>query len=195
MAKSNYSLKQKLRRPFFCLEKTYLQIDKTAKVIAHDDAYIEMGRRYTKKAIKPTMLTVRENAQLDLIGASHICAGTEINVNAGAKLVLEKTYINCDVKINCFHSITIGKNVGISENVTIRDSDNHPFEGGGDFSAPVVIEEGVWVGMNAIILKGVTIGKGAVIAAGALVNKDVPAGSLVGGVPAKVIKEKVSFTY
>ncbi|MFD0250876.1 DapH/DapD/GlmU-related protein [Streptomyces sp. NPDC127113] len=54
--------------------------------------------------------------------------------------------------------------------------------------APIVIEDDVWIGTSAVILQGVTIGAGAVVAAGAVVSRDVPAGSLVGGVPARVIK-------
>lgn len=51
------------------------------------------------------------------------------------------------------------------------------------------IKDCVWIGANATILIGVTIGKNAVVAAGAVVTKDVPDNCLVGGVPAKVIKE------
>ena len=54
--------------------------------------------------------------------------------------------------------------------------------------APIKIGNDVWIGAHATILAGVTIGNGAVIAAGAVVTKDVPANMVVGGVPAKIIK-------
>lgn len=52
----------------------------------------------------------------------------------------------------------------------------------------VIIEKDVWIGSNVTILEGLTIGRGSTVAAGAVVNKNVPPYSIVGGVPAKVIK-------
>lgn len=54
---------------------------------------------------------------------------------------------------------------------------------------PVVVEDNVLIGANAVILEGVRIGQGSVVAAGAIVTEDVPAGSVVAGVPAKIIKK------
>lgn len=54
--------------------------------------------------------------------------------------------------------------------------------------APVVIEDDVWIGANVTILKGVTIGRGSVVAAGVVVTKSCPPYSIIGGVPAKVLK-------
>jgi acetyltransferase-like isoleucine patch superfamily enzyme len=54
--------------------------------------------------------------------------------------------------------------------------------------APIKIEQGAWITVGAIILPGVTIGKNSIVAAGAVVTKDVPPYTLVGGVPAKIIK-------
>lgn len=54
--------------------------------------------------------------------------------------------------------------------------------------APVIIEDDVWTGANITILKGVTIGRGSIIAAGAVVTKSCPAYSIIGGIPAKIIK-------
>lgn len=54
--------------------------------------------------------------------------------------------------------------------------------------APITIEDDVWIGTAAVIAQGVTIGAGAVVAAGAVVTRDVPAGTMAAGVPARVIK-------
>ena len=64
-----------------------------------------------------------------------------------------------------------------------------PFVDQGITAEGIVIEDDVWLGAGAIITDGVTVGKGAVVAAGAVVTKDVPPHSVVGGVPAKIIKK------
>ena len=56
--------------------------------------------------------------------------------------------------------------------------------------APVVIGDDCWIGRRVMIMAGVTIGEGCVIAAGAVVTKDIPPYSVVGGIPAKVIKNR-----
>lgn len=102
----------------------------------------------------------------------------------------DNAFINSGTSIGSLASITIGNNVAIGNYVLIMDSDfhnplDHTLPGA---KAPIVIDDGVWIGARATILKGVTIGKHAVVAAGAVVTKDVPAGALVGGVPAKIIR-------
>lgn len=99
-------------------------------------------------------------------------------------------------------SITIGNKVMFAPNVTIRGG-NHNTSVIGKYmydvhekrpedDVPVVIEDDVWVGTGVIILKGVRVGRGSIIAAGAVVNRDVMAYSIVGGVPAKLIKMRWS---
>lgn len=93
-------------------------------------------------------------------------------------------------------SISIGNYVHTGTNVVMLGF-NHgfytrelPTKEQDYMDAPIVIGDDVWIGTGAIILAGVTIGSGAIIAAGAVVNKDVPPFAIVGGVPAKVLKER-----
>lgn len=143
----------------------------------------------------PSMLEMYPESSLVIKKTFVVRPGAHIIITKGASLNLGSGYINRHVKIKCFKSITIGENVAISENVTIWDSDAHKLGTEDEVKClPVVIGDKVWIGTNVVILKGVTIGDGAIIAAGAVVNKDVPPFTLVGGVPAKVIKSQVSWS-
>lgn len=93
----------------------------------------------------------------------------------------------------CFQDqggIEIGDNVLIGQQVVIAtlNHDLIPSKRANMLPAPIKIGNGVWIGAHATILAGVTIGDGAVVAAGAVVTKDVPANTVVGGVPAKILK-------
>ncbi|MXS69622.1 acyltransferase [Flavobacteriaceae bacterium W22] len=111
-----------------------------------------------------------------------------------AKLNLGSGYINRNVKIRCFNEINIGCNVAISENVSIWDSDAHTILKDNYIpTIPITLGDNVWIGMNSIILKGVTLGDGCIVAAGSIVNKSFPPKCLIGGTPAKIIKENVEW--
>lgn len=127
-----------------------------------------------------------------------ICGfGDNIRIGNNVSINYRCTFIDS----NC---ITIGDDVLIAPGVQINTA-THPIElanrltenwkpGDQQYrwrtrALPVVIGNGVWIGANVTILGGVNIGDGAVVAAGAVVTKDVPAKTLVGGVPAKIIKQ------
>lgn len=91
--------------------------------------------------------------------------------------------------------VTIGSHVNLAQGITVTAL-NHNFEDSdkrideqGVSTTPVIIEDDIWIGANAVILPGVTIGNHSVVAAGAVVTKNVPPHSLVAGVPAKIIKQ------
>lgn len=142
----------------------------------------------------PSAIFLYDNAKLT-VDNFRVYAGCKVVGKENAELILGTGYMNHNSFISCYKKIEIGNNVMISEGVRIRDSDNHPIKGKEEETTkPIIIKDNAWIGMNAIILKGVTIGEGAIIAAGAVVNKDVPPHALVGGVPAKIIRENVEFT-
>lgn len=90
--------------------------------------------------------------------------------------------------------LAIGENVMMAQDVVIltqghlHSNIHEPINLQGSYNTKVIIEDDVWIGLRAIILPGVRIGKGAIIGAGAVVTKDVPPYSIVGGVPARILK-------
>lgn len=100
-------------------------------------------------------------------------------------------FINSGCHFQDQGGIEIGDGSLIGHNVVLAtiNHDLHPANKRKNHYAPIHIGSHVWIGSNATILSGVTIGDWAVIGAGAVVTKDVPAYTIVGGVPAKVIRK------
>jgi acetyltransferase-like isoleucine patch superfamily enzyme len=126
------------------------------------------------------------------------------------KEIDESTTIFAPFYVNFGQFISVGKNVFINHacsfldmgGITIEDdvligprvnltTENHPLDPANRrdlVTKPIVIKRKAWIGAGATILPGVTIGENSVVAAGAVVTKDVPANTVVGGIPAKFIK-------
>ena len=172
--------------------KSNYSVHKTAKININKGTLV-INRYITKKDPFIGNLEMYENAEINVQNTFFIHSGCDIMVFKGAKLNLGSGYINRYCKIRCYNEITIGNGVAISENFTIWDSDAHQMINGSEPTQPIVIGNKVWIGTNVTMLKGVKIADGCVIAAGSLVTKDVPANCLAAGVPAKVIKENVSW--
>ena len=149
---------------------------------------------------------IKENV---VIGSHCVMGGGCIALYGGKISIGNNVYIGPGTSLQAKESITVGDNVIIANNVILLDNNNHPtspemrlkMSACKDYlhdelwtwqyaeSAPIVIEENVWIGRDARILKGVTIGKGSIVALGAVVTKDVPPYSVVAGNPARVVKE------
>lgn len=170
----------------------YFHSSSTIKV----EKYLNFNRQWDDDRILRNQLAgsfyVGKEASVTVDGPFDIYAGSRITVNDGACLSLGSGYMNHDCVIDCFSSIRIGNGCVISERVVIRDSDNHKvLESDNTSTAPITVEDHVWISMNSLILKGVTIGEGAIVATGSVVVKDVPPHTMVGGVPARVLKTDV----
>lgn len=144
------------------------------------------------------------------IGAGTIVRGELLRFAHGGEITIGKScYIGHGTRIWSGAKITVGDNVLIAHNVSIFDNLTHPLDWQdrrrhyemiaahghprninlGD--RPVTIGQDAWIGAHSIILRGVSIGERAIVAAGAVVTQDVPADTIVGGNPAKVIRDSV----
>jgi acetyltransferase-like isoleucine patch superfamily enzyme len=186
------------------------------KVFIKSDGLLFVGRRckikFKSKIRAGRTLLIGDNVEINALSLEGIRIGNNVSIH-------RNTIIECTGVIrNLGIGLEIGDNVGIAQNcfiqvrgkVTIGNdvifgpgvylfSENHNFDDPdlpvlvqGETRKGVVIEDGVWIGSRAVILDGVRICKNSIVAAGSIVNKDVPAYSIVAGVPAKIIKYRKS---
>jgi maltose O-acetyltransferase len=151
---------------------------------------------YTSFTI-PNNVTISGISRIKIGEGFRVCPNTKlITVNGGSLIVGENFFAN----YNCFiiankNTITIGDNCLLGPDVLIMNV-NHSIAKDrlireqDDRTAPIVIGNDVWLGAKTIILPGVTIGDGAVVACNSVVNRDVAAYTVVGGSPAKFIKNR-----
>lgn len=121
-----------------------------------------------------------------IVSSARFCLTGNLTIGSGTWVGHEVLIIggNADV--------SIGANVDIAPRVTIASGTHELFTvpgraAGKGYSLPVLIEDGVWIGVGATVLGGVKIGRSSMIAACSLVRKDVPPICVVGGVPARII--------
>lgn len=177
-------------------------IHPTAQIVLN--APIMFGKKAVKGLNLPTCLRMEENTKLIFKDGPltrygdvpyNLRYGAYIEIVNGGKLEIGQGAANVNLTIMCAKEIIIGNGVRIGRNVSIRDwngqhvivSDNYVNH------APVHIHDHVWLCTGCTIMPGVTIGEGSVVAANATVTKDVPPHSLVGGIPAKVLKENIEW--
>lgn len=159
-----------------------------------------------KPAEKKTYLTIGDDSILD--------CKVVFESGTGEVIVGNRVYIG-DSTIICRSTIEFGNNIFVAWGTYFYDHDSHSinylerenditqqledYRAGKFFienknwsvvnTKPIKIGDNAWIGMNCIILKGVTIGEGAIIGAGSVVTKNIPAWTIAGGNPAKVIRE------
>lgn len=173
-----------------------VDIDNDAKInIKSGEFAINASWFKTRKRRYTSEFRICKGGKITIEGNFTLYQGASIHVDENAHLILnDNSFLNTNSTLNCFHYIEIGKGCAISDNVSIHDSDNHILNGEKEkVSAPVIIENHVWIGKNVTILKGVTIGDGAVIGAGSVVTKSIPPRCLAVGNPARVIKENIDW--
>ncbi len=144
---------------------------------------------------------VRSGLRLHLAPRGQLRVGPQVvldrdaTIECGGKLDIgARTIFGHHCTLAAKESVHIGDDCLLAEMVSIRDHDHRfddfdlPIREQGASCAPVWIGNNVWLAARVVVVKGVTIGDNAIIGAGAVVTKDIPAGAIAVGVPARVVK-------
>ena len=186
----------------YTMPSSTFDIHPSAKIIIK--ASLLYGKNPVKGMRIPTCLRMEANTTLEIHDGPltrygtmpyNLRYGAYIEIVNGGRLTIGQGAANVGLTIMCAKEVTIGNGVRIGRNVSKRDWNGSHVIINDHYRnhAPVRIEDHVWLCTGCTIMPGVTVGEGSVVAANATVTKDVPPHSLVGGSPAKVIKENIEW--
>ena len=128
----------------------------------------------------------------------HLGNGNSLRCHEGNLRIGDKCVFGKDNTVNCFLDIELGARTIVADWVYVCDFDHvyaditRPIKDQGIVKSPVRIGPDCWLGVKVSVLRGVSIGAGSVLAAHALVNRDIPPMSVAGGIPARVLKDRVA---
>ena len=177
--------------------KELLEHFNNGDTLGEDFEVIELMRYYSRQAQKITMKINTEYHEPEELSALFSeLIGKPVGENFGLFppfytdfgkniTIGNQVFINAGCKFQDQGGITIDDGAVLAT----LDHDIDPEKRQQLHPAPIHIGKRVWIGANAVVTKGVTIGDNSIVAAGAVVNRDVPANTIVGGVPAKVIRK------
>lgn len=164
-----------------------IDIDKTAKLILHDNLLVNAPKY--KHSREEAFLLLRGGAELTINGSVALASRSTLQVQKDAKLSMGRTHINHEASIVIGGDAVIGDDILISRAVKIFDSDFHKVidDDGNQTNLPKPMRIGnhVWIGLGAIILRGSQIGDGAVVSAGSIVMGKIKEGTNAIGNPAR----------
>lgn len=174
---------------------TRLRLGRGARFAMEPGSFLLLG--FFNFTPNPVSMDLGRRAVVTVSGRVLIHRGSRVFVHDDAVLELgDATCIADCCTVTSFVRVSFGGDGGLSWNCNVLDTAPHDviIEGKrSSVSQPVIIGRHVWIGTGSTILAGVTIGDGALVAAGSVVHKDVPPKALVGGNPAKVVKEDIEW--
>ena len=139
-------------------------------------------------------LQIGKDARIELGRWSWLGTGTKIRCHEGVVSIGAKSVLGQECTISAYQRVEIGRECVIADRVMLIDFDHgvvdveRPIRQQGIYKRDVVVGSNVWIGYGACVLRGVTIGDNAIIGTNSVVTRDVPANTVVGGVPAKVLR-------
>lgn len=179
-------------------------ISRKAKLLGAKHIQLERGVRIFSDSVLNTKRTPYRIPFLENSSSGYIKIGANSTIKDNVQLVTYNGTIQIgrNVTLNPYSiiyghgGVSIGNDVMIAAHCVLVSS-NHsfisiekPMRLQGGTAEGIIVENDVWIGARVTILDGVTIGKGSILAAGCVVNRDVPPFSIVGGVPARVLKTR-----
>lgn len=183
--------------PFKVYNASSIKVRKSSKLnLSGRLSFGSSDRNKAVVSVNKTNFYIGHHSNVNIGHSVSIGPGVNIIVKDNGKLEIGNgTYFTSDLHLEVHGNTWIGSDCAISWGVTIIDSDHHVlnYPNQKSKSDSVIIGNHVWIGNNSIILKGSKIGDGCVIAAGSVVTGEFPSGVLIGGCPAKVIKENVEW--